>query len=223
MPSYLEVEYGKRKGSTFPETLYHFLVYQGIDPDDVVDVGTGTGDFLKPWLGASKGEGLDVQNAMRPELQKYFRSLDLDRPFWDGWYGFHDLVFSKSVIEHRSKTLQFMEQLKCMARKGGWVVVMAPDYETCSLTFWDDATHVTPISAERLVMAAKIVGLEVVRIMTVKQTTGLFRPGLQRSIGRLFAACVSQKMALRLEKWTGWAWFRWAKQDALLLIARRPK
>lgn len=220
MSSYLEAEYAHRLETPFPTALMWYI--QGLIPypAKVFDVGAGTGDFGDVWPSAVKF--LDTgPEGLREGRKDRFMKYDFENGPATAQREAADLVFSKSVIEHQRDPVKFLRGLGDLTNNNGYVVVMAPDWKTCKETFYDDPTHVTPITQEGLYLAAKMAGLHVLHMERVMQTPGLLGPGLQRKIGNLYGSLVSEPVALWLEKVTGNPWFRWAKQKAVLMIAMR--
>lgn len=225
MSEYLKAEYGNRPGSDFPTALKRHIRDVVWHPALVLDVGSGTGDFGTAWYRSNtRVLFLDTGPAgLRYGRERSWVGYDFDAGPTPSLRNKADLVFSKSVVEHMRDVPKFVADLSAMAVTGGYVVIMAPDWQTTSLTFYDDPTHVSPITPAGLRLAAEMAGLKVIKLETVKQTSRLIRPGFWRDMAWVYEHLVPQVAALWLEKHTGWSWFRWAKQRAVLLIAMKVK
>jgi ubiquinone/menaquinone biosynthesis C-methylase UbiE len=57
-----------------------------------------------------------------------------------------DVVYSKSVIEHMHDPLTFVTESFRVLKPGGLLLVLTPDWEANYKTFFDDFTHVRPMT-----------------------------------------------------------------------------
>lgn len=57
-----------------------------------------------------------------------------------------DVVYSKSVIEHMPDPLSFVTESFRVLKPGGLLLILTPDWEANYKTFFDDFTHVRPMS-----------------------------------------------------------------------------
>lgn len=220
--AYAKTELTQAAPSGFPARLARDLWEESLLDDDITifDVGCGTGDFGEALLYKTTKKStlwlLDRSRmAIRGHLSDMFR-------YWDFGevpvllMGQADMVFCKSVIEHIGDQVGFIEKLAAMLADSGVLVVMAPDWHTTSAYFWDDPTHVHPVTEAGLVKAVEMAGLEVLWHGTMHQTDK--RPGL---LTWAYSKLVPQRLAVALERLTGNSWFRHAKQKAVFVVAQK--
>jgi SAM-dependent methyltransferase len=221
--NYLEAEYANAKKSSFPAALQRFLAEKtGVelreDLPKIVDIGAGTGDFLAAWggqqyatVGVDREYGIKTGNiaSVHQFLLWDFQS----RPLFSG--GAADIVLCKSVIEHMADPIGFVQLVALFARRDGKVILMAPDFETCSLDFYDDPTHVSPMTLKGLEQTVRMAGFEVEQSGTFTQTPFLLRHPRLASVLRLLTP---KRLALLLFRKYGIDGPRRASQAACYVI-----
>lgn len=112
----------------------------------LLDVGCGRGDFAA----AFAAEGLIVDGVDREALEGFPKEVSFTRaditqalPYPDNTF---DVVFSKSVVEHMNDPEKFIKENLRVLKQGGLLICMAPDWNTQLYIFYDDHTHVCPIT-----------------------------------------------------------------------------
>lgn len=115
----------------------------------VLDVGCGFGDFINN-IQASKKSALDANPEMksfldssidfRPGLTTDLKSQFLDQKF--------DFIFSSNLLEHltRKQITEFFMDCRSLLSDKGSLIIFMPNYRLCSQEYFDDYTHLTPIS-----------------------------------------------------------------------------
>jgi SAM-dependent methyltransferase len=68
-------------------------------------------------------------------------------PFADGEFG---TVHCRHVIEHLWEPLGLMRDMERVLRPGGLLVLVTPDFRHAFRTFYDDHTHIRPLTGESL-------------------------------------------------------------------------
>lgn len=110
----------------------------------VLDNGCGRGEFLD----AFSHLGMNVYGTDASDYCKKAEIVDLNKdqlPFPDDYF---DMVFSKSVIEHIENTEHYICEMKRVLKKGGLLILMAPDWETQYKIFYQDPTHIHPYTVK---------------------------------------------------------------------------
>jgi SAM-dependent methyltransferase len=154
----------------------------------VLDVGAGRGSFvLAARRRGLRALGLDLQ----PEAAALWRRLAVPGALGDGARApFADAAFAavrmKEVIEHLADPLALVREAGRLLRPGGIVLAHVPSPYSQLYpvgNFWDDYTHVRPLSRLGLRRLFADAGLEVVAINGY--TSG--RNSVERALGRLLA------------------------------------
>ena len=155
MNSYLKDIYAKDEYSEelYPQKLCNFLfqkylIGKNIDRGTLLDIGSGKGNQL---VGFSRNNfecyGIDKREECVEILDNFeIRECDLESeklPFDDNYF---DVVFTKSVIEHVFNTDHFIKEAKRVLKVNGTLIVLTPDWESQSKSFFDDYTHIKPFT-----------------------------------------------------------------------------
>jgi SAM-dependent methyltransferase len=63
-----------------------------------------------------------------------------------------DIVFSSNLLEHleRAEVRRALAEFHRVLRKGGRLILIQPNYRLCASAYFDDYTHVTPLSDRSL-------------------------------------------------------------------------
>ena len=95
--------------------------------------------------------GIDKREECVEILDNFeIRECDLESeklPFDDNYF---DVVFTKSVIEHVFNTDHFIKEAKRVLKVNGTLIVLTPDWESQSKSFFDDYTHIKPFTKKGL-------------------------------------------------------------------------
>jgi len=175
-------------------------------------------------LGSSDGETLNHMAELRPDLRlmsvdlegaperspagcEFVRAnLETDRLPWPD--AVVDAVTCMHLVEHLHELKNLFEEVARLLKPGGRAYFETPHPSTVNwpsakgiftLNFYDDPTHVTPVSTERLASASREIGLQ----------PG--RPGLSRnwlfaaSWPILFFSPASRKRFTARIHWGGWS------------------
>jgi len=164
--------------------LHHHLP----DARRIVDVGCGQGGFL----GLCRGEfelavGLDLSaEAVRMCLGKSLSGIRSDALFLPLRTGCVDIVRAKEIIEHLPDPLSMVREACRVLRPGGLFLAHVPSQYSALYpvgNFYDDYTHVRPLSRFGVRGLLEDSGFELLRIHGY--TAG--RNRLERCAGRLLA------------------------------------
>ena len=119
----------------------------------VLDVGCGYGSFINN-IQADKRHAMDINPEMKEFMQPgvHFESgktSELRTHFKQGQF---DFIFSSNLIEHlqRSEIDTFFTDVKYLLKPTGSFVILMPNYRLASNVYYDDFTHITPVSDRSL-------------------------------------------------------------------------
>jgi SAM-dependent methyltransferase len=128
--------------------------------DKLLDVGCGRGEFIKGF----KDLGLEVFGIDREKgdsevlkgIEVKLRDIENEKfPFNDKIF---DFVFSKSVIEHLWTPDNFIKEIYRVLKPEGRIIIMAPDWHSQRLIFYNDYTHIHPYTTVSLSGLLKMYG-----------------------------------------------------------------
>jgi len=119
----------------------------------ILDVGCGFGDFINN-VQAKKKSALDANEEMQQFLDKDVEfkaglTSDLTSCFQKNSY---DWIFSSNLLEHltRDQITDFFNDCKSLLKSQGSLLIFMPNYRYCSREYFDDYTHITPLSDRSL-------------------------------------------------------------------------
>tara|TARA_B110000483_G_C18035942_1_gene480652 strand:- start:136 stop:867 length:732 start_codon:yes stop_codon:yes gene_type:complete len=152
----------------YPTELANYLAsnYFKNSKSSFLDVGCGRGDVLKAFSELKFNvEGIDLSTEAA-ELCKPIkvRNYNLEDPKLriEKTY---DYIFSKSVIEHVDKPLNFLRNCQALLNKGGKLVIMTPSwFHNYWGPFYLDFTHKTPFTIRSLKIALELSGFKNVKV-----------------------------------------------------------
>lgn len=150
MENYVDIAYDPKEKplTSYPEQLVDYLCtrFNLVNDMTILDNGCGRGEFLE----AFERQGLKASGTDADIVSEKIHRVDLNierLPFDDESF---DVVFSKSVIEHLEKTEMYMSEMGRVLKKGGLLILMAPDWETQYKIFYQDPTHVHPYTVKSI-------------------------------------------------------------------------
>ena len=168
---YLSILYSnKRRPLTdYPDKLARYISHDLLNKSSgkFLDVGCGRGDVLKSFskldfdvIGVDISE--EAQELCNPikvyneNLEEGINSLELNQ---------FEIVFSKSLIEHLKKPLNFLKSCKQLIKEDGVVVIMTPSWIHHNFgPFYLDHTHVTPFTLQSLRDLGYLAGFKEVKV-----------------------------------------------------------
>jgi len=219
---YISVQYDEklRPITTYPEKLAKRLCeLHEIPPNaKLLEVGAGRPDVLKGYkrLGVDVF-GCDISDASRAACKDEgipFKLVDFVKnplPYRENSF---DVVYSKSVIEHMPKALEFVLECRRVLKPGGLFLALTPDWNANFKTFFDDFTHVRPMtrrSMKLILGVADFVEIESYRFRQLPITWN--NPTLN-------ALCAS--IAPFVPANTRKPFFRWSRELMLVGLGRKP-
>ena len=164
---YVKVQYDPttRPLTSYPDKLTKHLikVHDFKKNQKLLEVGVGRPDML---LGF-KRFGLNVQGCDKSVesmriCQKNdipFKLIDFSQKKLPYKTGTFDIVYSKSVIEHMVDPLKFIMECRRVLKPGGKILTLTPDWNANYLTFFDDFTHVRPMTRRSMELLLKVAKL----------------------------------------------------------------
>lgn len=177
--AYLSTVYAEsvRPKTDYPQRLaHHFVGLFSLHPGmRLLDVGCGRGDFAE----AFRTEGLVVDGVDREQAAGFpsevsFTRADITQtlPYPDNIF---DVVFSKSVVEHMNNPERFVRENLRVLKQGGLLICMTPDWKTTLYIFYDDHTHVCPLTVDGMRDLLTIAGARDVSSLIFYQLPVLWR------------------------------------------------
>lgn len=140
----------------YPHKLIKYIInkYKIKSKMKVLDLGCGRGDFLEPF----KYENIDIygvdfaENSIKDLKSKNYNVKYCDFgvasiPFKNDYF---DIIFSKSVIEHLDNPENYLSEIKRILKPNGRLLIMAPDWYSQYMIFYNDYTHKHPYTLESL-------------------------------------------------------------------------
>lgn len=116
----------------------------------LLEVGAGRPDVLNGFrLAGVDVYGCDISKVSELACKKEnipFKYVNLEKGKLPYKSGAFDVVYSKSVIEHMFDPLSFVTESFRVLKPGGILLILTPDWEANYKTFFDDFTHVRPMS-----------------------------------------------------------------------------
>ena len=79
-----------------------------------------------------------------------------------------DAIFCNNILEHLNsyQAYRLFREIRYMLKKDGVVVVRTPDYQLVQETFFDDSTHITPYTTNKLSKVLADCNLQVTFVST---------------------------------------------------------
>lgn len=145
--SYYSKNQYKPKNNLWFEIFYFNRWFKN-NQGPILDIGCATGNFIA--VNPKKISGIEFDNDC---LEKcYSRGFDvkklnianeldrLDSNYYNG-------VYAKQIIEHLEDPLYFLKHINRVLKKGGNAVILTPNCPyALNRFFWDDYTHVRPLT-----------------------------------------------------------------------------
>lgn len=164
MGYYSDKQY-KKKTDLWFEKLYFDRWFKG-NLGPILDLGCATGNFIATHPDLIEGVENDPdclrscqERGLKVKNLNAGRDLDvLPDNYYNG-------VYAKQLIEHLVEPLEFLKQVRRLLKPGGTAVIITPNCPyALNRFFWDDYTHVRPLtraSLERLAFDAGFTKFEI--------------------------------------------------------------
>lgn len=166
MSYYSQTQY-KAKEDTWFESLYFDRWFKETD-GPVLDIGCATGNFIATHPERVEGVEFDEDClAVCRERGFNVRKIDITSEFEQVPAERYGGVYAKQVIEHVPNPLYFMRNIHRALAPGGTGVILTPNCPyALSRFFWDDYTHVRPLTRTSLTRLALDAGFTDFRVYT---------------------------------------------------------
>ena len=220
---YVAVQYDvkRRPITNYPFKLATELVRKhGISKSaKLLEVGAGRPDVLIGF----RDVGLDVFGCdISPVSQKACEEVEIPFKFVDLESGLlpyksntFDVIYSKSVIEHMLDPLSFVTESFRVLKPGGVMLVLTPDWEANFKTFFDDFTHVRPMSRRSMNLLLSMLNPEKVEVYRFRQLPITWKNPLINAVCSIIAPFVPVN--------TRKSFFRWSRELMLVGVAIKKK
>lgn len=153
MKDYVDVVYNdkNRPISSYPDKLakYLFDKYNFKKGQTIIEPGCGRGEFLYGFhkLGLlCTGIDLSLKGSSITKEINFIGGVNVEKDKWPFQDNSVDIIYSKSLIEHLYNPELFLLESKRVLKKGGKILCLTPDWETCYKKFYDDYTHRSPFT-----------------------------------------------------------------------------
>lgn len=219
---YVSVQYDTsiRPITTYPEKLAKRLCeLHGIHPGaKLLEVGAGRPDVLKGFKNQRlEVFGCDISRASQKACEVEgipFKLVDFVKnhlPYKDNSF---DVVYSKSVIEHMPDALYFVSECKRVLKPGGIFLALTPDWNANYKTFFDDFTHVRPMTRRSMALVLGVAGFGGISSYRFRQLPITWKSSLINSL----CACIAPFVPANTRK----PFFRWSRELMLVGTAKKP-
>lgn len=141
-------KYSKKRNIVWQE-ITRFLQVRFQLSGRVLDAGSGYGDFINS-VPASDCYAFDIdpqaEHFLTSKVEFKIGKLNQIGSLYPP--DFFDFVFSSNVLEHlpRTEIAEFFSGAKSILKKGGRLGILMPNYRRAYKEYFDDYTHVTPLS-----------------------------------------------------------------------------
>jgi SAM-dependent methyltransferase len=206
MPTYLTEWHYQSLQLTPTSDLYYFM-YLRDAPKPLLDIGCSVGNMLSIDPEHSVGIDGDPQ-AVEVCSERGFSAEVVDvngpLPFADASFG---AVNARHVIEHLWEPAPFLREVYRVMRSPGRLVLVTPDFRHAFRVFYNDHTHVHPLTRESLRRLALEVGFSDFTIRHEGSRIGLRQlvrrgrlsaPSARRLYDLAYAAGIRQRKAMIL-------------------------
>lgn len=218
---YVAVQYDleRRPITSYPAKLAKLLVHRhniSIGAK-LLEVGAGRPDVLNGFrLAGIDVYGCDISKTSKIACKKAnipFKYVNLVTgilPYKDEIF---DVVYSKSVIEHIQDPLSFVTESFRVLKPGGLLLILTPDWEANYKTFYDDFTHVRPMSQRSMDLLLSILDPAEIEIYRFRQLPLTWK----YPVVNKFCAVLAPIVPVR----TKVPFLRWSRELMLLGLARK--
>jgi ubiquinone/menaquinone biosynthesis C-methylase UbiE len=220
---YVSIQYDTsiRPITSYPEKLARRLCeLHGIEPQaKLLEVGVGRPDVLKGFkVQGIEIFGCDISQASQEACEEEkipFKLVDFVAnrlPYKDNSF---DVVYSKSVIEHMPDALFYVSECRRVLKPGGTFLALTPDWNANFKTFFDDFTHVRPLTRRSMRLLLGVAGFSEIDSYRFRQLPITWK----NPIVDKFCACIAPFVPANTRK----PFLRWSRELMLVGTGKKPK
>lgn len=218
---YVAVQYDllRRPITDYPISLAHRLtrLHNISFGSKLLEVGAGRPDVLNGFrLAGADVFACDISKVSQIACKKEqipFKYVDLKNgklPYKSDTF---DVVYSKSVIEHMLDPLSFVTESFRVLKPGGIILILTPDWEANYKTFFDDFTHVRPMTRRSMNLILSMLDPSEIKTYRFRQLPVAWK----FPIVNLFCAIISPFVPVTSKR----SFFRWSRELMLVGFARK--
>ena len=183
----------------------YFREFLERDDYKMLEIGCSTGNFLAN--DPTNILGIDInKNSLKLAKDRGFNILcgDVEHTlcFKDNIF---DAIYASHVIEHLNNPISFLKECNRILKKNGLLVAVTPNFSTAYKMFYDEPTHVFPLTKESLKKCAIEAGFENFKVERQNVPTGmgiLLRKGVISLKAALILARILYTIRIYKYKWT---------------------
>lgn len=147
---YFKITGYRKQFGIFDKRIAEILDKKYLKNKTVLEIGCGYGNLLQAFqeLGY-RVIGIDIDNDAEKickEKKLEFHKCDVDKdklPFYNNSI---ESIICIHLMEHLRNVPRFLEECYRILKKSGIIVIISPNWEKFYKNYWDDPTHVTPVS-----------------------------------------------------------------------------
>ena len=218
---YVAVQYDltRRPITNYPSKLAKHLSSLHKIPvnSKLLEVGAGRPDVLVGFRNAGmQVSGCDISQVSEKackESQIPFKYVNLEGGKLPYKSNSFDVVYSKSVIEHMIDPLSFVSESFRVLKPGGLLLILTPDWEANYRTFFDDFTHVRPMTRRSMNLLLSMLDPSEVNSYRFRQLPSTW----ENPLVRVFCSLITPFIPVNTRK----SFFRWSRELMLVGVARK--
>jgi len=166
MSYYSEKQYKPKEDLWFENFYFNRWFKKNHGP--ILDIGCATGNFIATHPDIIEGIDFD-DDCLKECHDRGFKAekVDITKKFDQIPNDKYRGVYAKQVIEHLENPLHFMKNIHRILKNGGKAVILTPNCPyALNKFFWDDYTHVRPLTKNSLERLALDSGFKKIKIYT---------------------------------------------------------
>jgi SAM-dependent methyltransferase len=165
--AYLETRFtpDPRRDRAWRHLVKYLSRFWGSNPD-LLDVGAGYCSFINSARGHRR-VAVDIHDQLEayagPGVEPVLASA-VNLSILDS--GSFDVVFASNLLEHltREDIQQALSEFRRVLRASGRLILIQPNFRLCAKYYFDDYTHLTPLSDRSLGDLLKVAGFDLVQV-----------------------------------------------------------
>ena len=131
-----------------------------------------------------------------------FKYVDLFKEKLPYASNYFDVVYSKSVIEHMNDPLNFINECFRVLKPGGKIIVLTPDWEANYKIFFDDFTHVRPMSRRSMQFILSMQESKDLNVYRFRQLPRTWRNPVMNGLSSLVSHFVPVTSKIKVLRWS---------------------